>query len=83
MHWNTLPFKKEHAVIQQSWINKGIAEVMLTYWLIVTPPQQHDDTQAEARIKKGVIYLWPIKNEGSGWKGSNELKKTVTCKPQH
>lgn len=39
---------------------------MLTYWLIVTPPQQHDDTQAEARIKKGVIYLWPIKNEGSG-----------------
>lgn len=39
---------------------------MLTYWLIVTHPQQHDDTQVEARIKKGVIYLWPIKNEGSG-----------------
>lgn len=41
-----------------------------------TYPQWHDDTQAEAQHKKGLIHLWHNTSEGKGYKGLNERK---TC----
>lgn len=49
---------------------------MLIHWLkcMFTYPQWHDDTQAEAQHKKGLIHMWHNTSEGSGYKGLNEIK---------